>query len=709
MSTTIIVNAAPMAKQLGTYDGSTAQIPREPEAIPTHLPKFWLYTQKGPSYPTLVTGAERAQVFGADSFDETKKWCNHATIFSNEILAKANAQMIERIVPDDAGPKANFLLSLDVLPKNITIYERNADGSIKLDVNGDPVPVMDGGMPAAPVTVPGYQVKWVVTRITVRANEGTFGAATIAPGDQNDGATQSQRYPILQFRTSSYGEYGNNAGVRPYAPTSVNLISVDKRIIENGKVYPFRMSVIRRPNPNSSPRVVESVFGSQYVDLALKPGFLHPATGGVMYVGNAKAFLDQYQNLNDVNYPPLHGDFDTVAVYQNNIDTLINQFYAAEYGYHDSEGLIGVHSDFTGEDDEQYRFNLFGGTTSDNYKYHTYVFASDANAVALNEFTNVYAGGGSDGTMNDADFATEVSNRIQEYNNPNSVLLDDAEHVESIFYDTGFPLSVKRDLLSFIAIRKDTAVVLSVFEAGQNSLTASQENSAAVSLRTSAEMYPESEYFGTGVMRALIMGRDGKIRSSNWEERVPGAFEVASKSADYMGAANGIWKGSAKFDGAPGSIVTRLYDLNVTYTPPAARNRDWDAGLNWIQRYDRSSFFIPALKSVYSNDTSVLTGWLTVMAIVEINKVTMRAWRYFSGVQHLTNAQLAERVDQFITDRLRGRFDGRFVIEPETYFTTADLARGYSWTTKVKIYAPNMKTVMTTFVEAYRRDSLPTT
>lgn len=96
------------------------------------------------------------------------------------------------------------------------------------------------------------------------------------------------------------------------------------------------------------------------------------------------------------------------------------------------------------------------------------------------------------------------------------------------------------------------------------------------------------------------------------------------------------------------------------------------------------------------------------MAIVEINKVCMRAWRHFSGVQNLTNAQLADRVNRFIADRLRGRFDGRFVMEPQTVFTTADLARGYSWTTYVKIYAPNMKTVMTTYVEAYRREDLET-
>jgi hypothetical protein len=182
--------------------------------------------------------------------------------------------------------------------------------------------------------------------------------------------------------------------------------------------------------------------------------------------------------------------------------------------------------------------------------------------------------------------------------------------------------------------------------------------------------------------------------------------EAVAKVAEILGVNKDVWRNGEDFDGAPGSIIENMYDINVSYTPASARYRDWDAGLNWVQNYDRSSKFIPALKTVYTEDTSVLTGFLTCCAIVEINKVTERAWRHFSGTQKLTNAQLAQRVNDFISERLQGRFDGRFIIQPETYFTTADLARGYSFTVKVKIYAPNMKTVATTYVEAYRRDSL---
>ena len=48
------------------------------------------------------------------------------------------------------------------------------------------------------------------------------------------------------------------------------------------------------------------------------------------------------------------------------------------------------------------------------------------------------------------------------------------------------------------------------------------------------------------------------------------------------------------------------------------------------------------------------------------------------------------------------RFDGRFTIIPNTYFTDADTARGYSWTLMLKIYANNMDTVETLIIQANR-------
>lgn len=697
MSATII-NAAPMFLPRGTRDRSTRTPVRVQEAIPQHLPKIYIYAKKGPTTPQLVVGDSLTATFDADSFDLRKKWANHATVLCTKINAEGNAMMIQRIVPDDAGPAANLLLSLDVLPTLVPLYQRNIDGSFKVDSIGARVPVTGG------TTVAGFVVKWVVTHkdgTEVGFDAGYFGNETIKPGVQTDATSnvQSQRYPIMQIKASSIGASGNDSGVRIYAPTASSPNGFNRAALTQTKVYPYRLSVIRRPDPISTARIVESNFGEQFINFTFKTKVIDPTTEAEFSLN--KKFPSEYENIKDVRYPMLFGDFGDAYIYQDNITALLGMFYSAE------TANPYIDNDFTGAADETHLFNFVGGVSSNSAPYNTFGFAAaGAGTVRLSEFANIYAGGGSDGTFSDAAFAASVSAEVLEYANPNSQLQDTALNVESVMYDSGFPLQTKKDMASFIAVRKDTFVIAATHTAGGPRLLASEENSLAISLRTHFLLYPESDLFGTPTMRAMIMGRSGKLRNSLYTEDISAIVEVAIKSARYMGAGDGRWKTGYNFDGAPGSILDNLSDINVSFTPSSVRNKDWDAGLNWVQRYDRQSFFFPALKTVYTDDTSVLNSYFTALAICQINKVAESVWRDLSGVSGLTNGQIVDRANQKVTERLLNRFDGRYVIVPNAYFTDADIARGYSYTMPISIYAPGLKTVMTTIVDAFRIEDL---
>lgn len=308
--------------------------------------------------------------------------------------------------------------------------------------------------------------------------------------------------------------------------------------------------------------------------------------------------------------------------------------------------------------------------------------------------------------MNDAAFATLVEAKMADYASRFSAVHDDARRVESVFYDSGFPLATKYKLLDLLAIRKDVALGLSVYEAGAPKGTAADNYATASALRARAMLYPESTYFGTPCSRVIIMGRSGQLIGSPYKNRVPGLYEVAMKSSAYMGAGNRVWKEDKKPAGYPNSIIKYLTDIDVDYTPVDQRVLDWDVGLNWIQNYDLNSQHIPAYKTVYNNDTSVLNSWFTVLGIVEINKVCQQVHRRFSGVDYLTNAQLAERVDRAIANELSGVFGSRFKIEVETTFTDSDIANNNSWTTVVRLGAAGVKTVMTAYVEAHRIEDM---
>lgn len=686
-----IVNAAPMVIEYGTQDLSTRLLPREPEAIPQHLPKIYLFAQKGPLTPQLVVGAERERIYGSETFNLRSKFANHATVLANQVNGQANSCMLQRVVPDDIGPEATIVMWLDVLATTIDLYERNTDGSIKVDALGQPI--VTG-------TTPGYKVKWVVTNYnTVAELQAGYGQRTITPGDQTDGSgNQSQRYPILEFKASFLGADSNLAGIRLYAPTTKTVSAMPLKMMNKHHAYPYFISVIRRPDNLSSPKVVETIFAEQRRMITVKKDVIDPLTDAQLFIGDI--FLDAYQNLRDLRYPQQFGDFSSMSIYYNNIEHLLGLFHAAEIPF------IDGYSDFGADAEQKHLFNMVSGVTSSNTPYHSFIFVDSVNSVRLSEYTNVYAAGGSDGTIDDDTFARLVKNEVLTYLDPNSSLQEVAVNVESIMYDSGFPMETKLAMCAFIGQRKDTCVVLGTHDVNDRILTASEEHSIAIALRTRLQMFPESDYFGTPVMRGMIIGRSGKLRNSQFSKHLPLTIEVATKAARYMGAGNARWKSGFHFDGAPGSVVDYMTDINITWVPASVRNRNWDVGLNWIQSYDRRSYFFPALKTVYDNDTSVLNSFFTVMAICYLNKVAHATWREFTGVAHLTNSQLIQRVNDFVANRVLYKFDDRFVIVPDAQITDMDNLRGFSWTLPIKIYAPNMKTVMTTYVQAYRRDDL---
>lgn len=689
-----IINAAPMAHLLGIQDLSTRVVPMEPEAIPQHLPKIYTYAKKGPTSPQLVVGNSRARMYGAETFDLRKKWATHQTVLANLVNAQGNIVMMERLKPADAGPEASIRFYLDVLPTFLPVYERNTDGSLKLDADLKPIPTGD--------TVEGFKVKFIKDIVGLDEDgESTWGVAARLPGTMvdEDTSVQSQRYPILEFRAPDFGYYGNLNGVRIWAPTTQSNIAVDQGVVAEAKAYPFRFSFVSKNDDNSTPGIVSTLAGEQYIDAVFKPGTINTRTDQMVYVGDN--LIQAYQDLQDPALPPQYGPFGAMHVYQNNIDELVGLFYEKELP------VAGAFSDFTGEEDEAYRFNFLTGVSSQNVPYTSFVVDnSAADAFRFTENTTAYGEGGSDGTMNETLFGQLVAERVREYADPQSQLQNVARNPESIIYDSGFPLETKYALIDFISLRKDTAVVLSTHTVGQPELTASQESSLAIALKARLQMYPESEFYGTPVVRGMVVGRCGTLMNSQYPKKLPITLEIAHKAAAYMGAGNGEWTPGARFDSAPGSIIQLFRDVNVTFTPASVKVKDWANGLVWVESYNRRSLYIPALKTVYDNDTSVLNSFFTMLACCECQKVALRAQREFSGDATRTNAQLAADAKEFIENNTSGRFDNRFVIVPEIYYTDADLARGYSFSGKINVYAPNMKTVATMSVVARRIEDL---
>ena len=681
-----IVNAAPGIVNYGVQDLSGAQYTRAPEELPQHLPKFLIYAQSGPDSEELLGGADRILMYGDQTFAERSAYFNHQTFVSNIVNKQGNVAMYKRLIPTDAGPKPTICVYLDVLETTVDIYKRNEDGSIATDVAGDPVVLSQAA---------GHRVKFVVKNYTTPEEAQSFGALTITTGDQTDAAgNQSKRYPIFEQEHSFIGKNGNLAGIRLWAVNETNVSQLPSKLMAKRKCYPFMYSVIRKNEETGTSKFVGSVFGEQQISVVFKPDVVDPVTEVRLYFGERA--VGSYQSLTDTRYAKKYGEFGRVHVYQDNVDLLLKKFQAAEAPF------LTDKSDMTANVEDMYLFNFVTGQDTTASPYHSYVFADASNSVRFSQSTNVFAAGGSDGTMSQEKYAALVSEYMDRYLDEADELHDIAYHVESHMYDSGVPLSAKYKLINFIGVRKDTFVHLTPFEVGQAALSAAEEYSVAAALYSRAALYPDSTYFGTSVFRAMIMGNSGLVRGSTVVDRIPITYEVAAKSAKYMGASNGQWKNGENFDGYPGSILENMYDLSIRWTPDDVRNRNWDVGLNWVQRYDRTQFFFPAMKTVYDDDTSVLTSYITACGIITLHKILNKVHRTMSGVSGLTEDQFSKKVNDFIVDACQGIFDGRFIIVPKCQFTSMDQVRNYSWTVPVDFYAPGMKTVMTTYITSRR-------
>lgn len=674
--------ATPRAILRGVNDQSRGEVPVAPVEIPTHLPHVFSFAEEGPTEAQLVIGSSAVQTYGAKTFDERGDYATHQTPFINLFNGKANAMIFQRLKPEDAAPPATLTLSLEVVEDEIPAYERDSSGQFVLNSEGEKIPTGS--------TVPGFKARW----LTGYSATGEIGQATSTAGDlEGADLAQSTIYPILDLQVSSFGKHGNMKGIRLWAPTLRSTQQANAVAIEDQSAFLYRMQMVRRSDAKSQPNVVETIDGSQYIEFTLKSGTVDRRFDLDLFIGDT--LLQSYQDLDA--QPAKLGPFGGMHLYEDYLETVLELLYDAEKTHQQdwpTDAAVGKHL-----------FNIVGGQDVAGAPYHSYRLLGTADGGAtLWPTSTYYANGGSDGTMTNTTFNALVKNECENYGSLENKHLDTAMFPQSCIWDSGFDIETKYALLNPIGLRKDIAVVLSTQDVSAPQNNDSQESSTATALRARARMYPESEIFGTPVCRAAIVGHSGYLTNSRYRGLVPATYQLASVTAEYMGAGNRQWRAERKMDVYPNNRISVMKDLNLTYKTNAAYDRDWENGLIWIQNFDRRSQFFPAMQTVYDDSTSVLNSLVNMFVIIEAQKVSERVWRQLTGNSDLTVDRFIQRSDELIAEHLdETLFNNRVVVVPRTYITGRDEALGYSWATDIELRMNNMRTVGTYTIVSTRR------
>tara|TARA_B100000700_G_scaffold155074_1_gene172235 strand:- start:22559 stop:24616 length:2058 start_codon:yes stop_codon:yes gene_type:complete len=675
------LKAAPKAILKGVRDESGGNLPVIPEQIPTHLPHVFLFTEKGPLEPQIVSGSSAQRMYGSKSFDLRSKYATHQTVLASVLNGNGNAMMVQRLKPEDANAPATIRLSLEVVSDQVPVYQRNPDGSVALDVDGKPIETGD--------TVAGNRARWLVTH----SETGEIGNAQAQAGEMlNANDEQSTVYPIMDLQVSDFGAHGNLKGLRMFAPTLSSSQVANESAIVDQSAFLFRMQMIERPDARSQPNIIETKRGSQTVEFSLKPGSIDKNFDAELYAGDI--LLDAYRDLDVL--PKQYGPFNGLHVYQDDIDTVLEMLYTAEQPQQPDWP--------TDPEEAKYLFNFVGGEDLEGNAYHTLKLEGVAGGGAVfTPNTNHYAAGGSDGTISFENLNKLVKNECEQYGDGEFPLLDTAMYPHSVFYDTGFDLDTKKAMLIPMSRRKDVVTILSTQDVLLPQNTAEQESAMATTLRAAARAFPESEVYGTSVCRAVVIGHSGELLRSPYKGLLPLTIQFADMCSSFMGAGDGIWKADRGFDTAPYNQVDMFKNVNATYKPQNVYDNDWDAGLVWVQNFDRRSLFFPAIQTVYDDSTSTLNSAINMFIVAEVEKVAERAWRQLTGNSKLTADQFIERSDDLIADMTQGRFDDRVIVVPRTEFTDIDEELGYAWSTTIELYMNNMRSVGSYTIVARRR------
>lgn len=746
MASIQIYSSSPDIKMTGIRDESRRPPVITPEEQPQHCPLFWVTSGQGDTQPRLYSLDAARATLGDEFLDYKSKFATHVTPFINGIGSEGNAMMIQRLKPADAKT-AWIRFSLGVTK----LDDENGKAKYKLrwmTARQDPSKV-DGlsGLSDTDKQIMKESLHFG-QGLTVK-NLGRIDEAptTLAVGIGSSGINQERVYPIFDLEVSSFGSYGNNLGLRLSAPNAESRDRVNMKFYEDSNfVRPFRVEMVKRADRKTAPKTVPNNFAENSVDFVFKPNTVDPTFGNDLYLGTS--LLDQYRDLStEGGRIPKYGSFNDIRVYDENVRHILETLYAAELAFdneipdfieHDqirggnkikvSEPSINSASGdrlnrMADREDEAHeemfwQIDFFTGRNINNLPYRSFTvdsLLSGNGTVSMDNTTEHWATGGDDGDVSLANFHKMVLEKLIEFKDGTTEYADMARYPFSVFYDTGYPDKIKRAIPFIISARKDTSAVISthaVDEEKWNSLTgvelleASQEATAVSVYSTHLRSFPESTIWGTGCIRANLMMQAGKIVGSPYKGYVPLSYELALKRARFIGAGSGVMRPGFGYDQDGVKQLEYMVHANNPFVPQVPRERNWTNGATWAQYYDRNTMFFPAVRTIYKEDSSVLLADINMLIVTDLQKVCFRTWRRLVGNSSLTNAEFVDRSNTMILQDVDGRYDSRVTIEPTTYFTPADEARGYSWSCDIAAYFNNMRTVGVFTTIVHRKSDL---
>lgn len=641
------------------------------EEMPLHKPIFFGRAHKGPVGVPIWLGTTNyaKKMLGDGTFDKYSDYYSRESVFLQYCLESQGAFYVRLL--SESAKSSSCLLSCHVTPANIPQYEKDTTGQFVLTTSGDKIPLMDG---ENAVTAPGYKLQWIVSTISESTDISSLTVSTVT-----DNGVTTQIFPIVAMRSTSPGKWGDDTGFK----LDFNYSAMDQEQIARIKAITYMFYPVAKTYGQDTVSAVRTTYGDASVDVAMRPDAIDSRLDknySFAKVAEESYWSDTYQ-VSNLPY--------SIHVYDTNIKAI-------------ATGILGVETDL--DITEPFLIDIFTGKTYENLPLDCVEIVKDdtnANNVTISKDYIIYLTGGDDGDIDDESMESLLVQYLGDDVYPE--INDSARYPFTHIYDTGYTLNTKKSLIDFLGVRDDFKLILATQDCLSSSMNTKDEDmSVGTSLHSSALLQPESVVFGTGCCRCEIYQQAGPLNdTTRYESFLPFTLNALIKRCNHQS--------KSYIDGQPKGLPLSRVDVfnvsKVNWFPCKAEHKQdsWSIGLNYAQYYNRTMIHHPDIRTVYYEDTSVLSSAIFTDIVVYAKHIIRYNWAYHAGKELAFDTLAAQAKSTTLAD-MQQMLNGYCGAELRFYRTDEEEKLGYVAHSELKLTGNASNRVWINDIICYRSD-----
>jgi len=646
------------------------------ELLGLHRPHVAMRARKGLlNVPTYYQNyAAAAAALGAETFDPVNStYFSRDAFFANTVFGNNGSCWITRLA--DSPATAALVVELAVQERaDIPVYTVDEDGLRTVDADSDYIPTGE--------VRDGLRLFWHTRSLAEGETAANITSRTvvITETDGSSGSTDYSTvfYPMFIVTANSPGLWGNKAAFSFYWNALVNRTSITDNIISTL----YTMSPVEKEYATDTVDPVYSKLGERSLSFSVKASAIDADTTRNWALSSVIAdyYADEYALPFTIT--PILANFVTVG----------NLVIAAETARIQAE----VSATGTFAIDDAYLVNLVTGRFASGVFYESIEIITETPDGYEETVANMASGvyhylvDGADGDIDDITIDGLVKNFYEL--DLNADIVDVVRYPFNCAYDTGFSLDTKKAMIAFTGLRRAfiaNVATQSFITTGETPAVTTILNTMATdlamgeTLATYADLFPDSDEFGTGVCRVNIFGQSAIPYNAN---QIP--MPMTLWYCEAMSRLNSGQALTTEVAGLPNAEVTVFDPATFNWTPSSSAQRDtlWDARINYAQFCDRTRLFVAAVRSAYASDRSSLSRAAYVFTEVVLEQALYMSWATYADVvgewdtiRAAVVADAQERIDPVL--------NGVYTYELSMYRTADEETRGDVGHLQVILYA----------------------